>query len=701
MLTLNRLTLSMCTILLAQYAAAEDIHTLPNIQVTAEKNDNTAYFQSSSSSATKTKTSLQETPQSVSVVSQGVLEDLGASRLIEALDVAGGVGRSNNFGAQGLTKYTSRGFSSGEFFRNGFPINRGYPAAPDSNSIERVDVIRGPSSAMYGRSDPSGTFNIVSKQPKKERETSIGLQGNQYGTYRGTLDTTGAIDQEKTLTYRLNLAGEGGTTFRDDVHVKRYDIAPVLQWQPNDQTKITFEADFLRNQQPYDKGFTNYPSQNYPQFSAKTYLWGTGKDVNRLYSANDLYQLRIEQQLNDIWTLNAGVQYINGDIHGFALEPRNTDVDSFGNIPVGYSWRKLSWNDTNVQANITGHLNLWGLNHTLLMGVEYEDYNYTAVIDRNYKNTNLSINPLNPNYTTLPALVHPFYNERENLTSYAAFIQDQIDLTTKLKALMSLRFERYQQDDTTDEPTAWKKTSQAVLPRAGLSYALSPEWSVYGNISTSFYPIHGENSNGQANNPEKGLVYELGSKWQLLDNQLSLQSAVYYTKKKNVLSQVADSSNQGYSYQTIGEATSKGFELNVAGQISPAWKIIGGYAYTDAKITKDGTASNVGSALDNIPKNSFSLLNMYAFQGGSLDGLALGINQKYIGERVGRNGDYSFKMKSYSVTDLLASYKVNEQLRFNVDLKNVFNKRYDESSYMLFSYPGEPRTLQLGMNYRF
>ncbi|MEB3753526.1 TonB-dependent receptor [Acinetobacter sp. MD2(2019)] len=698
-LKLTPLALSICAIFIAKSSFADDVN-LPSIQVSTEQNNANAYLQKNSSSATKTNTALQDTPQSVSVVSQGVLTDLGASRLIEALDVAGGVGRSNNFGAQGLTKYTTRGFSSGEFYRNGFPINRGYPAAPDSSNIDRVDVIRGPSSAMYGRSDPSGTFNIVSKQPLKENQTVVGIQGNQYGTYRGTLDTTGAINQDKSLTYRLNVAGEGGSTFRDDVHVKRYDISPVLQWQPTDQTKVTFEADFLRNQQPYDKGFTNYPGQNYPQFSAKTYFWQTGKDVNRLDSANDLYQFRVEHQLNSDWTLNFGAQYINGGIHGFGLEPRGFDQTT-NNLLVGYSWRKLSWTDKDLQASLTGKFNLWGMQHTLLTGIEYEDYDYKARIDRNGRGANLSLNPLNPNYSqTLPTLINPFYNERENLTSYAAFIQDQVDLTAKLKALMSLRFEHYQQDHTTDEPTAWSKNTNTVLPRVGLSYAVTPEWSLYGNISTSFYPIHGENSNGQANDPEKGLVYELGSKWQLLDDKLSVQSAIYYTKKKNVLSAALNSQGETI-YETIGAATSKGFELNLAGQITPAWKVIGGYAYTDAKITKDGNANNVGQPLDNIPKNSFNLLSIYEFQSKALSGLGVGINQKYISQRYGKNDDVYFKMKGYSVTDALAYYKVNDQLRFNLDVKNIFNKRYDESSYMLFSYPGEPRTVQLGATYRF
>lgn len=123
------------------------------------------YRATRSASATRTDTALHETPQSVSVVPKDVLEDTGATRLQDALDYAGGVGRANNFGGQGLTNVTVRGFTTGEYYRNGFPINRGYPNAPDANTVERLEVLRGPASSLYGRGDPGGTFNIVSKQP--------------------------------------------------------------------------------------------------------------------------------------------------------------------------------------------------------------------------------------------------------------------------------------------------------------------------------------------------------------------------------------------------------------------------------------------------------------------------------------------------------------------------------------------------------
>ncbi|MFP5339344.1 MAG: TonB-dependent siderophore receptor, partial [Gammaproteobacteria bacterium] len=185
---------------------------LEEMQVTAsaERADGPVqgYRATRSASATRTDTAIHETPQSISVVPAQVVEDIGATRLEDALDYAGGVERGNNFGGQGLTEFLVRGFSTQEFYRNGFAVNRGYPNMPDANTLERIEVLRGPASMLYGRGDPGGTFNIVSKQPQAERRTVLGSQVNTDGLRRGTLDTTGALDESAAFTYRLNLVAE-------------------------------------------------------------------------------------------------------------------------------------------------------------------------------------------------------------------------------------------------------------------------------------------------------------------------------------------------------------------------------------------------------------------------------------------------------------------------------------------------------------
>lgn len=674
--------------------------TLATIKIKAQQTSDQTYKVDSSSSATRSEIALKDTPQSVSVVTQKVIEDIGATRLIEALDLAGGVGRANNFGGQGLTGFNLRGFTSGEFYRNGFPINRGYPNAPDSNTIERIDVLRGPSSSLYGRGDPGGTFNLISKTPKSEQQTTLGAQLNSEGLYRTTVDTTGTIPNAENIGYRLNVIAEGGDSYRDNVESKRYGIAPVIQWQASDATKVTFEADILRNQHPLDRGHTRYLTQKSFNSSPETYLWETGKYNNRIYNDNNMTQLRVEHDLGNDWKLNAGVQYLNGKLYGYAVEANGIQNDG-ETLGRNYNYRELKWQDTDAQINLTGNFQLLGLAHTLVTGLEYENYDYKSYIIRS--SGDIGSYPININDPVLgqalPELNRVTTHDRENLKTTAVFVQDQIDLNERLSALLGLRFEHYEHDykNLLPNTTNWNTSHDAFIPRLGLVFKARDDLSIYSNAAKSFKPNTGASRNGEGFDPEEGIAYELGFKWQALDNMLSVDSTIFYAEKENVLT--IDPIDSAYKV-AAGEVRSRGIELNIAGQITPAWKIIGGYAYTDAEVTKDNTLQK-GTALANIPKNSFNLLNIYEFQGGALQGLGLGVNQKYIDKRVGQTANSTYTMKDYAVTDLVSYYQATPKLRFNLDLKNIFDRIYDESAFNLYAYPGEPRTVQFGMSYTF
>ncbi|CAM87481.1 TonB-dependent siderophore receptor [Acinetobacter baumannii] len=657
--------------------------TLATIKIKAQQASDQTYKVDSSSSATRSEIALQNTPQSVSVVTQKVIEDIGATRLVEALDLAGGVTRANNFGGQGLTGFNVRGFTSGEFYRNGFPINRGYPNAPDSNTIERVDVLRGPSSSLYGRGDPGGTFNLISKTPKSEQQTTLGAQLSSEGLYRTTVDTTGTVPDAENIGYRLNVIAEGGDSYRDHVESKRYGIAPVIQWQATDATKVTFEADILRNQHPLDRGHTRYPTQKSFNSSPETYLWETGKYYNRLYNDNNMAQLRVEHDLANDWKLNAGVQYLNGKLHGYAVEANGIQNDG-ETLGRNYNYRELKWQDTDAQINLTGNFQLLGLAHTLVTGLEYENYDYKSYIIRSSGDIgSYPINIYNPVLgQPLPELNRVTTHDRENLKTTALFVQDQIDLNERLSALLGLRFEHYEHDykNLLPNTTNWNTSHDAFIPRLGLVYKASDDLSLYGNAAKSFKPNTGASRNGEGFDPEEGTTYELGFKWQALDNMLSIDSAIFYANKENVLT--LDPVDSAYKV-AAGEVRSRGIELNIAGQITPAWKIIGGYAFTDAEVTKDNTLQK-GTALANIPKNSFNLLNIYEFQVGPLQGLGLGINQKYIDKRAGQTANSTYTMKGYAVTDLVSYYQATPKLRLNLDVKNIFDKVYDESAFNLY-----------------
>ncbi|WP_409283622.1 TonB-dependent siderophore receptor [Pseudomonas protegens] len=654
------------------------------------------YRATRSASATRTDTSIHETPQSISVVAKDAVEDLGATRLQDALDYAGGVGRANNFGGQGLTTFTGRGFTTGEFYRNGFPINRGYPNMPDANTIERLEVLRGPATMLYGRGDPGGTFNVVSKQPLPERTVTLGSQLNDQGMKRGTLDASGPLDEDGRLAYRLNVVGEGGDTFRDHVDTERYGVTPVLSWQVSDATRLIFEGDFMRNNAPLDRGVTHYAKQI---GSASRDSFFGEKDVGKLHNDNNMAQLRFEHLLSDDWTLGGGVQWLDGSLKGNAVEANGIAADG-RTLGRNFNYRKLEWTDRDVQLNLTGHFDTAGLQHTLLTGIEYEDYDYQSIIQRSSGAVGAyPIDLFDPVYgQPRPALTRTPTHDKENLKTYAAFVQDQVALTDKLKVLAGARFERFEHDYETYVPggKSWQASDNAVTPRIGVSYDLTETLALYADTARSFKPNTGASRLGGGFAPEKGKSYEMGIKWEALDQQLSVDAAIYQIEKRNVLT--ADPVDSTFSV-AAGEVQSRGLDVNVAGNLTPEWRVIGGYAYVDAEVTKDNVLRS-GTRLLNIPKNSFSLLNMYEFQDGMLKGLGLGGGLKYVDERAGQTANTGFSMGSYTVVDLLGFYKVNDKVRLNLDLKNLFDRDYEEGAFgNVYAYPGAPRTLQVGIAY--
>ena len=673
---------------------------LEEMQVTAsaERADGPVqgYRATRSASATRTDTAIHETPQSISVVPAQVVEDIGATRLEDALDYAGGVERGNNFGGQGLTEFLVRGFSTQEFYRNGFAVNRGYPNMPDANTLERIEVLRGPASMLYGRGDPGGTFNIVSKQPQAERRTVLGSQVNTDGLRRGTLDTTGVLDESAAFTYRLNLVAEGSDSFRDHVESERYNIAPVLRWQLSDDTALILEGDYLHNRHPLDRGLTRYPNQA-GDLSRDRFLGE--ESAGKLTNQNATTQLRLEHQLDSQWMLRGGIQYLDGSLDGGAVENNGLAADG-RTVGRNYSERWLNWNDLAVQANLEGHFDAAGVVHTLLLGVEFDDFNYDSQIDRSGGATgDFPIDLYDPVYgQPLPALTRTTTYDDENLKSYAFFLQDQITLTERLTAHVGARLERFEQryENKLNPAGSWDQTHNAVSPRFGLIYDLTEELAVYANTSRSFKPNRGADRSSQAFDPEEGIAHEVGVKYELPEHDLSVTAALFHITKENVLTSDPFDSN----YQVAaGEARSRGFDISVAGNITPQWRMIGGYAYVDAEVTESSSASMpVGTRLANVPRHSFNLLDTYEFAEGPLAGLGVGMGVKYVGDRKGGATRTAFDMDAYTTVDLLAYYPLTERVRLNLNLNNLFDEEYEERAWgNIWAYPGAPRTLQAGI----
>ncbi|MBL6080054.1 TonB-dependent siderophore receptor [Belnapia sp. T18] len=683
----------------AEEQAAGEAVLLPELAVTAagERADGPVdgYRATRSVSATRTDTSIREIPQSISVVPRAVLDDTAAVRVDAALDYVGGVARGNNFGGQTLYEYNVRGFATGEYYRNGFPLNRGYQGSPDTAAVERLEVLRGPASLLYGRGDPGGTLNIVTKQPMAETSAVLGGLFGSHGFWRGTVDAAGALRADGSASYRLNGAVEGGGSFRNHVESSRQYLAPAFTWRVSPDTAITLESEFLHNDRTFDRGVVAYG--NRPGVIPRDrFLGEPGVGTNR--NTSGLGQLRFDHRINNDWSLRGGVQYFGGNLEGRAVEPSSLLADG-RTLRRELRGREFAWNDLDVQLNLVGRFTTGPVSHTLLAGLEYERYHNREILNRSNPGISpFAIDILSPAYgQRLPALTRRS-NTLENSSNYAAYLQDQISLTGRLKLVAGIRVEHFDQDfSQRSTGIASPQTQTAATPRVGLIYELTGNVSAYASYAQSFRPNRGGDIGGRSFAPERGEAYEVGAKFDLFDDRLSATAALFHITKANVLT--ANPADTSYSI-AAGEVRSRGFDLTLAGNPLPGWRMIGGYAYIDAEVTRDA-ALRPGTRLLNVPRHSASLLNVYEFQAGSLQGLGLGGGVNLVGSRAGDTVGSAFRLPAYATVDLLAYYRIGDRVRLNLNVNNLFDRTYYDRSYSsVWVSPGAPLTLLGGVTIR-
>ncbi|HBX54300.1 TonB-dependent siderophore receptor [Pseudomonas sp. UBA2684] len=645
------------------------------------------YRATRSASATKTDTALSEIPQTISVVPAQVLDDLGTTRIDRALDFAGGVSRQNNFGGLTFLNYSVRGFTTGELYKNGFAINRGSYSAPDASGIERIEVLKGPAASLYGRGDPGGMINIVSKKPQAEAFTQLKASAGSWDRYRSSLDVNAPLNDEGTLLSRVNLAVEDNQSFRDHVGSARQIVSPSLSWQLSPDTRLQLDSEFSRTESVFDRGIPA-PNNQLGSVQRSTFL-GEPSD-GEIHNNNQMLQLSLEHYLNDAWTLRLANHYAQGTLQGNSSEPSRLIGDSVSRF---YRERNFEWNDSISQAELRGNFAIGSWQHQPLIGLEYENYRNSQKYPQSATSLGYGLDIYQPVYgQAKPAIVNPndFF---EHVESYALNLQDQIAFSERLSGLLGVRLERFEQTALNRSTRVSHEQSKDVATaRTGLLYQLTPQVGVFANASSSFKP-NGIGSQGTVFKPEQGLGYETGLKLDLFDSRLGATVALFHIDKENVLT--ADPNSPGDNI-AAGKARSQGLDLQFSGQLSDAVRIIGAYAYIDAEVTEDNRLP-VGSKLLGIPRHSGSLLTVYQFQDGRLRGSDVGAAFNYVGERSGQAGS-DFELPAYSTLDLLAHYQASDDLRLGLNLNNLFDRKYYERSFNnVWVMPGDPRNLSLSL----
>ncbi|SED09165.1 iron complex outermembrane recepter protein [Pseudomonas mohnii] len=682
--------------LLGNPVLAEEPQTLEldAISVTSDYESATGpvdgYRATRSSSATKTDTAIRDIPQSISVIPVSVLNDLGSISVERALDFAGGVSKQNNFGGLTLYEYSVRGFTTSEFYKDGFSANRGYPSTPDVVSIERIEVLKGPAASLYGRGDPGGTVNIVTKKPRPEAFATLHTSAGSWDRYRTALDVNTPLDEDGNVLSRVNLAIEDGQSFRDHVDRERVFVAPAFSWQLNPDTTLLVESEFVRHRSTFDRGIVA-PNNVWSGVSRSTFL-GEPNDGD-IDNHNNLLQAALEHHLNDAWKLRLASHYKQGKLWGFASEARALNADGH-TVNRRYRERDNDWHDSITQLELRGLFDTGPWQHELLIGSEYENYR------KNERVTTIAGSPYavdidQPVYgQPKPGGARSGTDFFEHVESRALNLQDQILFTDTLRGMLGARLERFEQgiDDHTRNTTN-RQQHDALTQRAGLLYQLTPEIGLFANASTSFKPNNGLDAAGRSFDPEEGVGYEIGIKSDLFDDRLSSTLAAFHIEKKNVLALDPGTDTS----RAMGKARSQGFDLQVAGQVTDAVRVIGAFAYIDAEVTEGDKVIPTGSRILGVAKHSGSLLGVYAFQDGRLRGSDLGAAFTYVGDRSGEAGS-DFQLPAYHTVDLLAHYKASDNVTVGLNLNNVFDEKYFERSYSNYWVnPGEPRNFTVSL----
>lgn len=660
---------------------------------------------------------LQELPQNVAVVSSELLKSANITTLDSAVELVSGVAHQNNFG--GLwNAFAIRGFvgdpnlPSG-YLINGFTSGRGFAGPRDTSDVERIEVLKGPSSALFGRGEPGGAINIITKKPLFSPQGYLSLSGGSYNTYRGEGDyTTGLTD---ALAVRLNGAYEEGDSFRDTIHYKKAVVTPSFLLKIDPATTLTYELSASHQEVPFDRGVL-----------AVNGVLGTipvsrflGEPGDGPIKTNGLsQQLQFNHEFNADWTLLVGAGYLTTQLKGFSTEaelthPRQMLFVDGQTLSRQRRYRDWSTNDVVVRAELDGRVVTGPFVHHLLMGVDDEQLHLHQLQER-FRPPPVSTNPtlaqdnainiFDPVYGNLAA-VGPFWDFFETQKAWGAYFQDQIDLTSQLKFRAGVRYDKFRQrilNRFTGQVTGQDVT--ATDPQFGLVYEPSKLLSLYVAYGEGFRPNSGQDVNNVPFTPERTKSYEVGAKFRTPSELLEGTLAIYSMKKTGIIT--SDPINAGYSI-ALGKADSKGVELDIDGVLPGNVQYWASYAYTDAKMANAildpdfGLPVPAGAPLLGIPKHS---ANVTVFRDFAMPGdrtLTLGAGAFYTSSRLGETGT-SFMLPAYTLVKLFGAYTLTPQLKLSAEVNNLFDKTYYPASYSrMWILPGTPRTFTLKATYSF
>ncbi|MFJ3685495.1 TonB-dependent siderophore receptor [Pseudomonas sp. NPDC090208] len=672
---------------------AVNIDAQSQADLSETEHSRTSYQARKASVATRTEAPLVEVPQTVNVVTNRVLEDRQPSSLDEAINAVSGVKQGNTLGGT-QDAIQKRGFGTNRdnsIMRDGMQSVQARNFTP---TTERIEVLKGPASMLYGVQDPGGVINVVTKKPQLVEARSVSVFGSSFGGGGEQIDLTGPLGSNG-LAYRFIADKQNVDYWRNFGSIDQSVIAPSLAWY-GDDTTVSVAYEHMEYSVPFDRG---------TQINTKT---GKVLDIPRnrrldepfnvTTGRSDSLDLRMDHRLNDTWTLRTGYAYSRNYYNDYQSRFISANYNTGLVTRRGDATRDAVQFAHTATVNMLGNL-YWGdVRHEVLFGADYmknerdlgDLFRSANKADFNY---NAPVYGVTPQPSTVSA---PNSDQSDHLRTHAFFVQDAMHLGDQWIVQAGLRYDAFDEITGKGRPFvvgADVKDSK-VVPRVGLVYLIQPDWSVYGSYTESFRPNTSIAAPIGDLPPEEGKAYEIGTKFQ--NDRITATVALFNINKKNV--QTSEPCGTETCTRVSGEVRSRGLEADITGQLDEFWSVTASYAYTDTKVLEDPVLK--GEPLDGVSKHTGALYLTRDFGQVGIGNLRAGAGARFASRwGVNDGAGTEYYLPSSKVADAFVAYKMKldeRDLTLQLNLKNMFDEKYYTSASGLGSPAisiGEPRQL--------